>query len=76
MAFKLDNIESKKAQRNKIDLDKLLKTEIRLGRSFSNKKKEAFYTELNVLLNAGINLKAALTLIHEEQKKRADKELF
>ncbi|MCF6347003.1 MAG: type II secretion system F family protein [Flavobacteriaceae bacterium] len=77
MAFKLENIKTQKRQVNNFDLEKLLKTEITgFGNSFSNKKKEAFYTELSVLLNAGINLKEALVLIANEQKKRTDKELL
>lgn len=75
MAFKLDNIKTKKQQSKNFDIDKLLKTEISFGTSFSNKKKEAFYTELSVLLNAGISLKEALTLLKEEQKKKKDTDL-
>ncbi len=75
MAFKLENLPKEK-QASTFDLDKLLKTEISLGRSFSNKKKEAFYTELSVLLNAGISLKEALTLLKHEQKKKKDQELL
>ena len=77
MAFKLDNIQPHKKQAKKFDLEKLLKTEINIaGKSFSNKKKEAMYTELSVLLYAQINLKEALTLIAQEQKKQSDKELL
>ena len=74
MAFKLKNIKPEKEVNNNFDIDKLLKTEINLfGNSFSNKKKEAFYTELSVLLNAGIRLKESLSLLEQEQKKQADK---
>ena len=77
MAFNLDNIKTQKSKNKSFDFEKLLKTEISLfGNSFSNKKKEAFYTELSVLLNAGISLKEALSLIEQEQKKRTDKELL
>ena len=77
MAFKLENINTKKEVKSNFDFEKLLKTEIGVfGSSFSNKKKEAFYTELSILLNAGINLKEALVLVVNEQKKRADKELL
>lgn len=55
----------------------LLEREIILfGKSFSNRKKEDFYTELSVLLKAGISLKKALTLIEEGQKKESHKVLF
>ncbi|HHC81228.1 MAG TPA: type II secretion system F family protein [Flavobacteriia bacterium] len=77
MAFKLDNINPEKKSHSNFDIDKLLKTEIHLfGSSFSNKKKEAFYTELSVLLNAGISLKESLSLLEQEQRKRSDKEMF
>lgn len=77
MAFKLENINTKKEIKSNFDIEKLLQTEINLfGNSFSNKKKEAFYTELSVLLNAGISLKEALSLLEEEQKKRTDKVLL
>jgi type IV pilus assembly protein PilC len=47
----------------------LLQTEITISKPFGNKKKEDFYSELGVLLKAGINLKDALILIQENQKK-------
>ncbi|MEP3208637.1 MAG: type II secretion system F family protein [Maribacter sp.] len=48
----------------------ILKKEIALFTpSFSNKKKENFYTEISVLLRAGINLKDALSLLRDNQKK-------
>lgn len=73
MAFNLENIQTKKQTSKGFDLDGLLKTEVSFGKSFTNKKKEAFYTELSVLLNAGISLKEALSLIANEQKKEKDK---
>lgn len=76
MAFNLKNIETKKQQNSTFDIDQILKKEIAFGNSFSNKKKEVFYTELSVLLEAGLTLKDSLTLVGEEQKKEKDKELF
>ncbi len=77
MGFKLENISPTQKVSKGFDIDQLLKTEIKLfGSSFSNKKKEAFYTELSVLLKAGISLKDGLTLIANEQKKKKDKSLF
>ncbi len=77
MAFKLENIKSGQKSKSNFDLDAMLKTEISLfGNSFSNKKKEAFYTEISVLLNAGISLKDTLVLIANEQKKQKDKALL
>lgn len=80
MAFKLDNIKEYKNASHTKDaksLDSILKKEITLfGESFGNKKKQAFYQELGVLLKAGITIKEALTLIIESFKKVSDKELI
>lgn len=81
MGFNLENISTTNTQsksgtevKEKIPL---LERELTfLGKSFSNKKKEDFYTELAVLLKAGITLKEALQLIEEGQKKEQQKELF
>jgi type IV pilus assembly protein PilC len=76
MAFQLENIKKKK-HTTSFDIDVLLKKEIKVfGSSFSNKKKEAFYSELNVLLEAGLTLKDALTLSVAELKKEVDKKLI
>lgn len=74
MAFQLDNIRSYPAvaEQRTPRMSGWLQKEIHLsGRRFSNKKKEHFYTELSVLLKAGINLKEALTLIRDNEKKKA-----
>ncbi len=42
----------------------------------SDKKKERFYSELKILFAAGVDLRAALDLIVEEQTKNKDKQLF
>lgn len=78
MAFKLDNTQTKNQKKSKpFDIDSILKKEISLfGNSFSNKKKEAFYIELSVLLDAGLTLKDGLSLTIEEQKKETDKNLI
>lgn len=77
MAFKLDNLQSNKEQHSSFNIQSILQKEISLGgSSFGNKKKEAFYTELHVLVKAGLTLKDALTLITEEQTKEADKTLL
>lgn len=78
MAFKLENVaaESSKKDIGK-EIEKLLKKEIILfGSSFSTKKKFQFYNELGVLLQAGIAIREALTLIKESQKKEKDQLLF
>ncbi len=79
MAFKLENLQENSVTQNKSNssFENLLKKEIVLfGESFGNKKKQAFYQELAVLLKAGITIKEALTLIIESLKKKADKELI
>ncbi len=44
--------------------------------SFSDKKKERFYAELNILFSAGVDIKTSLELIEEQQTKESDKQLF
>ena len=79
MGFKLDNIATgtvgEKAK-DKPNAD-IWKKEIHwFGSLFSNKKKEDFYTELSVLLKAGITLKEALELIQKGQKKEKLADFF
>lgn len=79
MAFKLENTQNKTTLKikNQSSIENILKKEIVLfGQSFNNKKKQAFYQELTVLLKAGITFKEALNLIVESLKKNADKELI
>ncbi len=76
MGFKLEHNDNGQKQASG-GLSNLLQKEIRLfGKSFSNKKKEDFYTELGVLLRAGINLKEALGLILEGQKKEKQQQFI
>ncbi|WP_264536589.1 type II secretion system F family protein [Flavobacterium sp. N1736] len=79
MAFKIENTPNKKTiqSNNSSSIESLLKKEITLfGDSFNNKKKQAFYQELSVLLKAGVSFKEGLSLIAESLKKNADKELI
>lgn len=78
MAFQLDNIAKpvplKKKPTNEVSF---LKKEITLFSSvFSNKVKEDFYTELGVLLKAGVSLKDSLDLIKNSQKKQYNKNVL
>jgi len=75
MGFKLDNIAAEKATvKEQLDKTSFLQKEITLfENSFSNKIKEDFYTELSVLLKAGITLKDALELIKNALKKTLNK---
>jgi len=78
MGFKLVNtatVSSKSVEKDR--LSSILQKEVALfGKSFGNKKKEDFYSELSVLLNAGINLKEGLSLIQENQKKEKMQSFF
>ncbi|WP_433991531.1 type II secretion system F family protein [Kordia algicida OT-1] len=79
MSFKLENISnSKKASGvKKSELSSVLQKEIVLfGNSFSNKLKEDFYTELAVLLSAGVSLKEGLELLYNSQKKKTAKQIL
>jgi len=76
MSFRINEINVKKTgDKNKTPTPSILKKEIVLfGNSFSNKVKEDFYTELGVLLKAGVSLKESLTLLKNAQKKKINKE--
>ena len=75
MAFKLETPHKEKTSMR--DIEVLLKKEIVFfGSGFNNKKKQAFYQELFVLLNAGITIKDSLSLIIESQKQEIDKRLI
>jgi len=71
MGFQLENkVNVPKSASKKATGTSILQKEITFFEAgFSNKKKEDFYTEIHVLLKAGINLKDALALIQENQKK-------
>lgn len=69
----------KKASVNYEDkIQELLKKDIQLfgGSKLNDKKKEEFYLELAMLLNAGVDIKTALDLISDEQTKEKNKILF
>lgn len=54
-----------------------LKKDIQIGSGqLSDKKKEAFYHELGILAEAGVDIKSSLEIIEKEQKKQKDKSLF
>lgn len=79
MAFKIENTSNKKTTQSKKpnSIEDLLKKEITFfGDSFNNRKKQAFYQELAILLKAGVSFKEGLSLIVESLKKNADKELI
>jgi type IV pilus assembly protein PilC len=58
-------------------LAELLSRDISLfGNGLGDKKKERFYSELSILLTAGIDIKTALEIIVEQQTKKKDREIF
>lgn len=57
-------------------LDFLNKDISLFGTDLNDKKKEAFYLELSILLSAGVDIKTTLELIAQEQGKASDKQLF
>ena len=59
------------------DIFAFLNKDIELfGSGLSDKKKEAFYLEMSILLSAGVDIKSALEIIWEEQTNQKDKTLF
>jgi type IV pilus assembly protein PilC len=44
--------------------------------SFSDKRKERFYSELHTLLIAGVDIRTAFELLAEESEKKEERELF
>ncbi len=78
MAFNLDNILIEKTVlKDKTKSTSFLQKEIVLfNKAFTNKIKEDFYTELSVLLKAGITLKDALELIENSQKKKQNADIL
>lgn len=54
----------------------ILQKEITFGKAFPDKLKEGFYTELYSLLDSGIDMQRALTLLVEEQEKKKTLEVL
>jgi len=55
----------------------ILTKDIQLGgRKLNDRKKEAFYSELGILLVSGIDIKSSFEILVEEQNKPKEKELF
>jgi type IV pilus assembly protein PilC len=64
----------RKSESNPLDF---LNKEISLsGNRLKDKQKEDFYSGLGMLLSSGIDMRSALKIICEEQKKKKEKELF
>ena len=72
MGFKLEHTVAagRKKTPSHEGLERLLKKEISLfGSFFNNNRKEDFYSELAVLLKAGVHLRESLQLLAHNQKK-------
>ncbi|MBC2844638.1 type II secretion system F family protein [Winogradskyella flava] len=78
MAFQLEHIKSEQvlSKEAKTSTSLLEKEILVLKKAFSNKIKEDFYTELSVLLQAGITLRASIGLIKDSQKNTKTKAIL
>ncbi|MDO3694919.1 type II secretion system F family protein [Wenyingzhuangia sp. chi5] len=78
MAFKLTPTSQQKTViKENVDQLSFLKKEIHFfNQAFSNKIKEDFYTELSVLLKAGVSLKDGLELIENSLNKEYNKKIL
>lgn len=78
MGFQLENSAIKAQKKSGTSKEvSFLKREVHLfNKPFSNKVKEDFYTELGVLLKAGVSLKEGLELIEKSQKKSQNRDLL
>ncbi|MFN3402663.1 MAG: type II secretion system F family protein [Cytophagaceae bacterium] len=75
---KIDNQKKQKEEKSFIEnIGNALNKDISLfGSGFSDKKKESFYHELGILLQAGVDIKTTLEIITDNQVKEKDKLLF
>lgn len=70
----LKKVDKKAASKEGKGIFDFLNKDIKLfGNGLNDKKKEAFYLELSILLNAGIDIRSTLELIAMEQPKEQDK---
>src|SRR5690606_25487568 len=81
MAIKVTNIQATtspvlKEKQDKKSILQLLNQDLSFSKSYPDKKKEQFYSEISLLLSAGTDIKTALELIVEETEKDKDKKLL
>lgn len=75
--LKINKNNVPKKTNNETSLFDFLNKDIALFESgFNDKKKEALYLELSILISAGVDIKSALEIIVSEQEKKQDKALF
>ncbi|HYX08586.1 MAG TPA: type II secretion system F family protein, partial [Bacteroidales bacterium] len=78
-SIQVPTVSARKEQQRNVfsSLHTLLNREIKFGRRhLKDAKKERFYSELTILLSAGVDIKSALDIIIEEQKQEQDRKLF
>lgn len=73
---KLPQTKTKKESTNNSWLIDLFTRDFSFKKGLPDKKKQWFFSELALLLNAGVDIKNALDLIVEEQKKGKDAQFF
>jgi type IV pilus assembly protein PilC len=77
MAIQLEKVHFKDGKKKSLSKESLWEKDFSLNRShMSSKEKEFFFTELSILLGAGIRLKEALNLIGQSQKKENESERY
>ncbi|MFK7784161.1 MAG: hypothetical protein AB8B56_03535, partial [Crocinitomicaceae bacterium] len=54
----------------------IFQREIKLGKAFPDKAKENFYTEFSSLLESGIDIQRALSILIEEQESKKVHEIL
>ena len=71
MALNISNIakESKKKEPDSDDLFSFLKKDISFSKGMTDKGKEMFYSEMSLMLNSGIDIDKALSIIAQHFKK-------
>lgn len=68
--------KNKKKKQESNPLDFLNKEISFTGNKLKDKQKEDFYSSLSMLLSSGIDMRSALKIICQEQRKKKEKEIF
>lgn len=83
MAIKIQELKkgpvngNKQSKEERRELFSFLHKDISLsGNKLSDRKKEAYYSEMSILLSSGIDIRSALDIVVEEQKTHKDKKLY
>ena len=74
MALDIAQIKKQKAKQGA--QESLWKKDISIGKLFTDKRKEEFYSELVILITSGLDFKASLDILIKEQSNLKLKELF